>query len=394
MKSSYFLLMLISGIAIVLFNNCRTKDNNIEYLQKVLNNLEQIKSATYYSTVSASMPGDTLEFKTYSRYTEEYFNPADTLTGSSFSETQQDRTHKTSWFYDGKAFTYLLWDEKMISIDSSPRRPLTPFFNCTKSIIKYALDTKDSISTEIKDFGDSVKFSLFIPHRVIEFQGKPVAYDDPNLSAKDEFSRYDIWINKSNNLPYRYRRNMSHGTSWQTCKNAEFNKKKIENFIVQQYFPKDFPVSVRGKQKTEKVDLTGHVAPDWVLKDLNNNPISLNDLKSKVLMIQFSGIGCGPCHMSIPFLKKLVSEFDNKDFDFVSIETWSDNVEAMKRYQKNNGLNYKFLLSTEEVAKSYKVNGVPAFLILDKNRVIRKIIVGYDKETTDKEILDTIKELI
>lgn len=393
MKRSHLLLLFLSGFSLVFFYHCRTESNS-EYLQKVLNNLEQINSATYYSTISASMPGDTLEFKTYSRYTEEYFNPVDTLIGSSYSETQQDRKHKTSWFYDGKAFTYLLWDEKRISIDSTPRRHPTPFFNFTKSIIKYALDTEDSISTDIKDFGDSVKFSLYIPHRIIEFQGKPVAFDDPDLSAKEEFSRYDIWIRKSNHLPYRYRRSMSHQTTWQACKNVEFNKKKIEDFIVSKYFPKDFPVSVRGKQKTEIVDLTGHIAPDWLLKDLNNNAVSLNDLKSKVIMIQFSGIGCGPCHMSIPFLKKLVTEYNIKDFDFVSIETWSDNIEGMKRYQKNNELNYKFLLSTEQVTKSYQVNGVPAFYILDKNRVIRKVIVGYDKETTDKEILDAINQLI
>jgi thiol-disulfide isomerase/thioredoxin len=385
--------MFLTSIALVVYQ-CRTAPDKKEYLQKVLKNLEQIKSATYYSTVSASMPGDTQEFKTYSRYTEEYFNPSDTLVGSSYSEIQQDRTHKTSWFYDGKAFTYLLWDEKRISIDSNPHRHVAPFFNFTKSIIKYALDSNDSIITDLKDFGDSVKFSLFIPYKCIEFQGKPVEYHDPYVPAKDEFSRYDIWIKKSNNLPYRFRRNMLHQTSWQTCTNVEFDKKKIENFIVQEYFPKDFPVSIRGKQKTEKVDLTGHTANGWSLKDLDNSTISLSDLKSKVLMIQFSGIGCGPCHMSIPFLKKLVNEYNINDFDFVSIETWSDNIEAMKRYQKNNELNYKFLLSTEEVTRSYHVTGVPAFYILDKNRVIKKIIVGYDKETTDKEIRDAIKELI
>ncbi len=394
MKRSYLLLLFLTGIALVLFYKCRTEYSNTKYLQKVLNNLEQIKSATYYSTVSGSAPGDTLQFKTYSRYNDEYFNSVDTLAGSSFTVTQQDRTHKTSWFYDGKAFTYLLWDEKRISIDSSPQRRFTPFFTTTKNIIKYALNTQDSISTEIKDFGDSVKFRLFIPHKVVEFLGKPVVCDNPDLPAKDEFSRYDIWIKKSNNLPYRYRRNLPHSTSWETCKNAELNKKKIENFIVQEYFPKDFPVSVRGKQKIERVDLTGHIAPDWALKDLNNNIINLKDLRSKVLMVQFSGIGCGPCHMSIPFLKKLVTKYSNKDFDFVSIETWSDNIEGMKRYQKNNELNYKFLLSTQEVSKSYLVNGVPAFYIIDKNRVIKKIIVGYDKETTDKEILDAINKLI
>jgi thiol-disulfide isomerase/thioredoxin len=393
-------IFLVLCLSLTLINSCKTYKNKNGYLQKVLNNLENINSVTYNSTISASAPGDTLEFVTFSRYSEEYVNKADTTIGSSFTVTQQDSTHKTSWFYDGTAFTYLLWDEKKIEIDSFltnnlPVRPVaTPFFNYTKSILRYSLETKDTISTDLKDFGDSIKFSLFIPHKVIEFHGKPVIYYNPYLSRKDEYSRYDIWIKKSNSLPFRYVRHMPHQTSWEKCKNAEFNKKNNKDFIVSEYFPKDFPISVRGKQQSVNIDLTGKIANDWSLKDVNNNTVSLKDLKSKVILIQFSGIGCGPCHASIPFLKKLVGEYKNMDFELISIETWSKNIDGIKRYQKNNDLNYRFLLSTEDLTKSYNVKLVPVFYILDKDRVIRKIIEGYSENTTDKEIRDAINKLI
>jgi thiol-disulfide isomerase/thioredoxin len=111
-------------------------------------------------------------------------------------------------------------------------------------------------------------------------------------------------------------------------------------------------------------------------------------------MIQFTGIGCGPCHASIPFLKQLVNDFKNKEFELVSIETWSNNITGIKRYYNNNDLNYKFLLSTVETTKNYQVTSVPIFFILDKDRVIRKIIRGYGEVTTEKEIRDAINELI
>jgi hypothetical protein len=57
-------------------------------------------------------------------------------------------------------------------------------------------------------------------------------------------------------------------------------------------------------------------------------------------------------------------------------------------------LNYKFLVSTDDVKKNYNAEAVPVFYILDKERVIRKIIRGYGKGTTDKEIKDAINELI
>jgi thiol-disulfide isomerase/thioredoxin len=402
MKKPYFAAtaILASLLSVTLISRCKVEVNKNDYLQKVLNKLEQIKSASYSSTCIASAPGDTLEFRTLYRQTEEYNNPSDTSAGSSFTVTQQKGNSKVSWFYDGTAFTYLLWDEKKIEIDSFstnklPVRPIAaPFFNFTKSIIKYALETKDSISVELKDLGDSVKFSLIIPRKVVEFQGKPVVWDDPSLTAKEKFSKYDIWINKSDNLPYRYKRHMPHQTTWEVCKNAEFDKIKIEDFKVLKYFPPDFDILVRGKQKTALIDLTGKVAPDWILKDYDNHTFALKDFKSKVLIIQFTGIGCGPCHASIPFLKQLVTDYKDKDFELVSIETWSDNLTAIKRYCINNDLKYKFLLSTTGVTKSYQAQLVPTFYILDNHRVIKKVIKGYGKGTTDKEIKDAINELI
>jgi thiol-disulfide isomerase/thioredoxin len=392
--------ILVLFIPVILIIGCKVEYNKNDYLRKVLGKLEHIKSATYNSTLNASAPGDTMEFRTLYSQTQEYINPIDTFIGSSFGVSQQSGTSKVSWFYDGKAEAFLDLNEKTIMIDSFetnslPFRPITPpFFNFTKSIIKYALETKDSITTELKDFGDSIKFSMYIPYKVVEFFGKAFVTDNPYLARKDAFSKYDIWIKKSDNLPYRVRRNMPHQTTWQTAENVEFNKINIEDFILSKKLPPDFTINFRGKPKPVNDDLLGKVAPDWVLKDFNETSIALDKLKSKVLMIQFTGIGCGPCHASIPFLKQLVNDFKNKEFELVSIETWSNNITGIKRYYNNNDLNYKFLLSTVETTKNYQVTSVPIFFILDKDRVIRKIIRGYGEVTTEKEIRDAINELI
>jgi len=394
--------ILVLMMSFILINGCKVDLNKKDYLRKVLGNLDQIKSATYLSTGSSVAPGDTIMIRTIHFHTEEYTNPTDTFIGSSFAESQQIDNIKLDVFYDGKALTYLDWNSKTIEIDSFktntlPFRPIIPpFFNFTKSIIRYALETNDSITIDLKDFGDSIKFSLFIPYKIIEFHGNAYVrdHDYPLLSGKEKFSRYDIWINKSNALPFRYRRNMPYNTSWLTCKNVKFDKNKIEDFVVSKKFPSDFTRKIQGMQKTVKNNLLGKVAPDWVLRDFNNKGVALKELKSKVIMIQFTGIGCGPCHASIPFLKQLVTDYKDKDFELVSIETWSKDISIIKKYYNNNDLNYKFLISTDLVTKDYQIETVPAFYLLDKHRLIRKIIRGYGEETTSKEIKDAINELI
>jgi peroxiredoxin len=191
------------------------------------------------------------------------------------------------------------------------------------------------------------------------------------------------------------RSNWHHATIWESCYNAEFNTSDAIKFSAADYFPDYFEIVQFNRQPYKpKNDLTGKMAPEWTLRDFESNEVSLADLKSKVLLIQFTGVGCGPCHRSLPFLKKLVEDYKTRDFDFVSIETWSKNIEGLKRYYQKNDLNYKFLKSEEEVSTAYEVTAVPIFFILDENRVIRKVISGYGEGSTDKKILEAIDELL
>ena len=244
--TSFFLVSLI------LINGCKVEINKDEYLRKVLNNLEQIKSATYSSTVSGSIPGDTLKCVTYSRQTEEYFNPSDTTIGSILTVVQQDDQQKVSWVYDGKAMIFMDWNEKTISIDSfkttrTPFRPvMPPFYNYTKSIIRYSLNTKDSIAVELIDLTDTILFRLTVYGKSLEFVGKP-HYNDPRYT--EPLSKYDIWINKSDNLPYRYKRNLVSTISWESIEKVVFNKSKIEEFKVANYIPDGFTLLTKKNQE-------------------------------------------------------------------------------------------------------------------------------------------------
>jgi len=399
MKRQYFILAIYCCLTLLIIQSCKEKpDNNL--LKKILANIEQIKSATYFSTVSASAPEDTTKFNSFNWYNREFFNTADTFIGSTFAWFQPLDTSKMYYFYNGPVQGYIDSDIKTIEIDSFktntlPFRPIgPPFFNYIKSIIKYALETKDSISTSLHDFGDSLLFTLMIyGDKQVEFFGKPFYIKNP-YGTGQEVSRYDIWINKSDYLPYQYRRKMSTNTSWETCRKIKYNNSRIEDFIPSKYFPSDFAIALHGDKSQSKIDLSGKPAPEWTLKDFNGNTVSSKGLKSKVLLIQFTGIGCGPCHASIPFLKQLVTDKKFKSFELVSIETWSKNIDGIRRYYLNNNLNYKFLVSSEAVTKDYQVRGVPSFYILDEKRVIRRIIQGYEKGTTDKEIREIINEMI
>jgi len=387
-------------LSFTILSACSDDENPNKYLEKVLNNLENINSATYYVDGAGYAPFDTVPSIVFTNYVKEYSNPTDTFVGASFVVLTGKDASKMDYCYDGNMRARVHWDEKTMEIDSFQNNILpfrmvnAPFFTRAKRLIKYFLNTEDSIRIETVDFGDSIQYSFSIYDTIVEIIGNRIIYT-PALygTHKGKVSKYDIWINKSNDLPYHIKRDMPHDISIALCRDVELNKGKLSEFIASEYFP-DYPLRSEVKKVKAKVDLLGEAAPNWVLNDVENKTVALEDLKSKVLMIQFTSVSCGPCKMSIAFLKELATEYSERDFDFVAIESFNRNSSVLQNYQERNLFSYKFLMSTEEVTEKYQIRATPVFYILDENRVVRRIIRGYGKGTTDKEIRDAINELI
>lgn len=231
----------------------------------------------------------------------------------------------------------------------------------------------------------------------MEFFGKAYHMPEPPFYVEPT-SIYELWIRKSDNLPYKARREMSHDISVTTITSVEFNRLSINDFNVSDYYPKGYTVEPYGygnKKAASAPELTGKQAPEWTLNDSNGNPISLANQKSKVLLINFTGIGCGACQAAVPFLKELKGKFNNEDFDLIAIEGWSRKEHSIQVYANNKKLNYTILNANDQVIKDYQTgNAAPFFFILDEHHIIRKVIRGYGNERTNKEIMDAITELL
>lgn len=387
---------------IFIFTSCIKDYNSTDYLEEVLVNLEKIESASFKLTAENWYPGDTSALSTLYSVVKEYDNPSDTTIGAKFVRLSYDDDSIIQFCYDGEMRALVYNDEKRIVLDSfkvnpRPVRALTPpFFNYAESIIRYVLETNDSTLLTIEDMKDHVYMKLTVfEDNQIEFFGKPYRVPISPYSF-DNTSMYEIWIDKSNNLPYKVRREMSHNISVTICDDLELNKMDIKDFRASDYFPDDYKIEtyrLEGKRK-KKSDLIGKKAPGWTLQTEDKLPFSLSGLKSKVTMIQFTSVSCGPCKASIPFLKELSAIYNKEDFDFVAIECTSRNTNVLKSYRQRNDFDYTFLLSTKEVLQSYSIRSFPVFFILDENQIIREVIYGYGTGTTDKEINNLINEMI
>ncbi len=375
---------------------------SLNYLQTVLLELDKIESVAYSIETESWQPGDTTALRIYNRYVESYRNPSDTTIGSSWAVFDAEEKTHFDFAYDGKV-RYLTYDEeKRIVIDSFkvkklPYRPVSaPFFNYTESIIRYIVENNDSTSIEQKDLGEEVYIKLTIHEdRQVEFFGK-AHFMLKNQYMYDPTSIYELWIDKKSNLPKKVRREMCHDIHVQSILDYEFNKLRLQDFVAADYFPQNYIVVQYGQNGKERKpnEMIGKKAPEWILQTDDKNEISLSDLKSKVLLIQFTSVSCGPCKASIPFLKELTTEYKKYDFDFVAIECTSKNTNVLKSYMQRNDFDCKFLLSDKEVLNNYLINVFPTFFILDENRNIINVVIGYGNEETDMEIRTLINTLL
>lgn len=396
-KKTLLAIALLSSV----LTSCTKDYTSKDYLKKVLTNLESIETASFSVTSQAWNPGDTAAVYTVNEYVESYRNPQDTALGTSWAVFEDDGKTHLEFAYDGNMRTLIYDDVKGMVIDSFkvrklPFRPVSPpFFNYVESILEYILTNKDSTSLELEDLSDEVYLKLTVyEEEQIEFFGK-AHYMPKNPYTYDPISVYELWIDKQTDLPKKVRREMCHSISAQTVNDYEFNNLDLSDFTASDYFPKDYEIRQYGEKKKKRNPnaLIGKQAPDWTLINDSNQNCSLADFKGKVLMIQFTSIGCGPCKASIPFLKSLETTYSEDECNIVAIECSSKSTEGLKSYKTRNNFDYELLLSTKDVRENYSIRAFPVFFVLDENRKIIEVLNGYSKGKSDKKIKDVINRL-
>lgn len=142
--------------------------------------------------------------------------------------------------------------------------------------------------------------------------------------------------------------------------------------------------------------------PNFELTDVNGNHFSSNDLKGKVVVMDFFGTWCAPCIKELPELQKVQEAFENNNtvvIYVINADIGGDTPQKFEQFINHHDYNFNFVYDHE--SKLYKqLNlaglGLPALLIVDQNQTIKMLHMGYNTaETTFKEdLIKTIQGLL
>ncbi len=155
-------------------------------------------------------------------------------------------------------------------------------------------------------------------------------------------------------------------------------------------FPADWMLDDDAKTRAAHAALEGKPTPALSLSDWVNGEVTSEQMKGKVVIVDFYATWCGPCIEGIPHNNDLLKKYKDKGLLIVGVCTNEKGQEKMAQTAKTYHMQYPTARDRElKSEKAWAVEYYPTYAVVDRNGIVRAIGLMPEKlEEAVKKLLD------
>ncbi len=116
-------------------------------------------------------------------------------------------------------------------------------------------------------------------------------------------------------------------------------------------------------------------APDFEVRALNGDVLSLQKYRGKVILLDFWATWCRPCLVEMPNVKRVYRRYKDQNFQIIGISL-DTNRSSLRSYLRRANIPWPQFFDRagweNSVARKYGINGIPYTYLIDGQGFIRK----------------------
>ncbi|MYC76430.1 TlpA family protein disulfide reductase [Candidatus Poribacteria bacterium] len=134
--------------------------------------------------------------------------------------------------------------------------------------------------------------------------------------------------------------------------------------------PREFGKHGLSRRLAEAYEELGKPAPDFSATDLDGDPISLQQYRGKVILLDFWAVWNGFCIGEMLRIKKVYDTYKDQGFEVIGVSLDTDEAK-LRDYLQENDIPWRQIYSGLErqspLAQQYDVRSIPARWLIDRD---------------------------